>query len=67
MLAKLPSWSSADVTKGVWSTYADVENPVWDDFPLDATDAGFHRWMDRGRDLIEEAGVPKRVSAGDER
>ena len=60
VLAKLPSWSISEVPKGVWSTYADVENTVWDDYPLDPTDAGFQKWMDRGRELIEEAGVAKR-------
>ncbi|KAJ9309771.1 hypothetical protein DTO217A2_722 [Paecilomyces variotii] len=61
VLAKLPSWSAADVPKGVWSTYADA-NPVWDDFPADATDNGFNEWMERGRDLIEQGGVPSRVA-----
>lgn len=62
VLAKLPSWSTADVPKGTWSTYADSQNAVWDDFPSDPTAAGFQSWMDRGRDLIEQAGVPSRVS-----
>jgi hypothetical protein len=60
--AKLPSWSTADVPKGVWSTYADSENAVWDDFPLDPSEDGFKDWMERGRELIEQAGVPNRVS-----
>lgn len=62
VLAKLPAWSMNDVPKGVWSTYADSVNAVWDDFPSDPTDAGFQVWMDRGRDLIEQAGVPSQVS-----
>ncbi|KAJ5179498.1 hypothetical protein N7492_002708 [Penicillium capsulatum] len=62
VLAKLPSWSTSDVPKGTWSSYADSENPIWDDFPSDATDAGFFSWMERGQDLIEQAGVPSRVS-----
>lgn len=62
VLAKLPSWSAADVPKGIWSTYADSENAVWDDFPSDSSDDGFHGWMERGRDLIEQAGVPSRIS-----
>ncbi|RHZ63402.1 hypothetical protein CDV55_106986 [Aspergillus turcosus] len=62
VLAKLPSWSTADVPKGVWSTYADSENAVWDDFPLDPSEDGFKHWMERGRELIEQAGVPNRVS-----
>lgn len=62
VLAKLPSWSTADVPKGIWSSYADSQNAVWDDFPADPTDTGFQSWMDRGRDLIEQAGVPSRVS-----
>ncbi|KAL4892172.1 hypothetical protein BDV59DRAFT_180980 [Aspergillus ambiguus] len=62
VLAKLPSWSVADVPKGVWSTYADSEQAVWDDFPVDPTDDGFQRWMERGRELIEQAGVPRRIS-----
>lgn len=57
VLAKFPSWSAADFPKGVWSHYPDSANQVWDDFPLDPTDAGFQRWVDRGRELIEEAGV----------
>ncbi|CAG8047618.1 unnamed protein product [Penicillium olsonii] len=59
--AKLPSWSAAEVPKGIWSTYADSET-VWDDFPSDSSDGGFQGWMDRGRELIEAAGVPGRVS-----
>ncbi|KAJ5543334.1 hypothetical protein N7461_009337 [Penicillium sp. DV-2018c] len=62
VLAKLPSWSAEDVPKGIWSTYPDSENAIWDDFPADSSDEGFHAWMDRGRDLIEQAGVPSRVS-----
>ncbi|KAJ6175668.1 hypothetical protein N7485_002582 [Penicillium canescens] len=62
VLAKLPSWSAADVPKGIWSTYADSENAIWDDFPSDSSDDGFHGWMERGRDLIEQAGVPSRIS-----
>ncbi|KAJ5142804.1 uncharacterized protein N7515_001591 [Penicillium bovifimosum] len=62
VMAKLPSWSAADVPKGIWSTYPDSENAVWDDFPADSSDGGFHGWMERGRDLIEQAGVPSRVS-----
>lgn len=60
--AKLPSWSTAQIPDGTWSTYADVERSVWDDFPLDATENGFLQWMERGRALIAEAGVPSRVS-----
>jgi hypothetical protein len=62
VLAKLPSWSTADVPKGIWSSYADSENPVWDDFPSDASDAGFQAWLERGQDLIEQAGVPSKIS-----
>ena len=62
VLAKLPSWTSSDVPKGTWSSYADSENAVWDDFPSDPSDAGFHSWMERGQDLIEQAGVPSRIS-----
>lgn len=53
VLAKLPSWSTADVPRGVWSRYADTTNPVWDDFPLDSSDDGFRKWMARGFELIE--------------
>ncbi|CAG8077989.1 unnamed protein product [Penicillium nalgiovense] len=62
VMAKLPSWSAADVPKGIWSTYADSENAVWDDFPSDSSDDGFNGWMERGQDLIEQAGVPSRIS-----
>ncbi|KAJ5309666.1 uncharacterized protein N7443_002127 [Penicillium atrosanguineum] len=62
VLAKLPSWSTSDVPKGTWSSYPDSDNPVWDDFPSDASDAGFQTWMTHGRDLIEQAGVPGRIS-----
>ncbi|OJJ47689.1 hypothetical protein ASPZODRAFT_1744628 [Penicilliopsis zonata CBS 506.65] len=62
VLAKLPSWSTSEVPKGTWSNYADAENPVWDDFPSDPTDNGFQKWMNRGRELIEEAGVPGRLA-----
>ncbi|KAL4871625.1 hypothetical protein BDV12DRAFT_164089 [Aspergillus spectabilis] len=62
VLAKLPSWSAAEVPKGIWSTYADAENPVWDDFPVDPTDDGFKRWIERGTQLIEQSGAPVRVA-----
>ncbi|KAJ5246103.1 hypothetical protein N7468_001086 [Penicillium chermesinum] len=62
VLAKLPSWSTSDVPKGTWSSYADSENAIWDDFPSDPSDNGFHSWMDRGQDLIEQAGVPAKVA-----
>ena len=62
VLAKLPSWSAADVPKGIWSTYADSENAIWDDFPSDSSDGGFNGWMERGQELIEQAGVPSRIS-----
>ncbi|KAL5339336.1 hypothetical protein BJX70DRAFT_157895 [Aspergillus crustosus] len=62
VLAKLPSWSAAEVPKGIWSTYADAENPVWDDFPVDPTDDGFKRWIERGTELIEQSGAPVRVA-----
>ncbi|KAJ5654422.1 hypothetical protein N7490_001425 [Penicillium lividum] len=60
--AKLPSWCTADIPKGIWSSYADAENAVWDDFPSDATDQGFLDWMNHGQDLIEQSGVPSKVS-----
>ncbi|KAI9375686.1 hypothetical protein BJX61DRAFT_531399 [Aspergillus egyptiacus] len=62
VLAKLPSWSASEVPKGIWSTYADAENPVWDDFPSDPTDEGFKKWIDRGAELIEQSGAPVRVA-----
>ncbi|PYH95047.1 Zn(II)2Cys6 transcription factor [Aspergillus ellipticus CBS 707.79] len=62
VLAKLPSWSAADVPKGIWSTYADAENPVWDDFPFDPSDDGFRSWIDRGQELIEQSGAPTCVA-----
>ncbi|KAL4922745.1 hypothetical protein BDW62DRAFT_2501 [Aspergillus aurantiobrunneus] len=62
VLAKLPSWSAAEVPKGIWSTYADAENPVWDDFPVDPTDDGFKSWIERGTELIEQSGAPTRVA-----
>ena len=62
ILAKLPSWSMEDVPKGIWSTYADAERPIWNDFPADSTETGFQNWMLRGKELIEEAGVPGRIS-----
>ncbi|KAE8371021.1 hypothetical protein BDV26DRAFT_154473 [Aspergillus bertholletiae] len=62
VLAKLPSWCAAEVPKGVWSTYADTENAVWDDFPVDPTDDGFQRWIDRGKELVEQAGAPNGTS-----
>jgi hypothetical protein len=61
VLAKLPSWTTTDIPKGVWSHYADSENAVWDDFPMDSTDGGFHGWMERGRELIAQAGIHIRV------
>lgn len=57
VLAKLPSWTTMDIPKGVWSRYADSKNAIWDDLPMDATDGGFQRWMARGRELIAQAGV----------
>ncbi|KAH8428102.1 uncharacterized protein LDX57_005807 [Aspergillus melleus] len=60
VLAKLPSWSVSEVPKGIWSTYPDSETAIWDDFPVDPSDDGFQSWMDRGQELIDEAGVQKR-------
>ena len=62
VLAKLPSWSTADVPKGTWSSYADSANAIWDDFPSDPSDNGFHNWMEHGQELIEQAGVPGKIS-----
>ncbi|KAL4982852.1 hypothetical protein BDW68DRAFT_170067 [Aspergillus falconensis] len=62
VLAKLPSWCASEVPKGIWSTYADAENPVWDDFPVDPTDDGFKAWIERGAELIEQSGAPIRVA-----
>ncbi|KKK17163.1 hypothetical protein ARAM_002464 [Aspergillus rambellii] len=62
VLAKLPSWCASEVPKGVWSTYADAESPVWDDFPIDPTDEGFKKWIERGTELIEQSGAPIRVA-----
>ncbi|RDW93529.1 uncharacterized protein DSM5745_00851 [Aspergillus mulundensis] len=62
VLAKLPSWCASEVPKGIWSTYADAENPVWDDFPVDPTDDGFKAWIERGTELIEQSGAPIRVA-----
>ncbi|KAL4961311.1 uncharacterized protein BDV14DRAFT_126601 [Aspergillus stella-maris] len=62
VLAKLPSWSASEVPKGIWSTYADSENPVWDDFPTDPSDDGFKNWIERGTELIEQSGAPIRVA-----
>ncbi|KAH8700402.1 hypothetical protein BGW36DRAFT_395505 [Talaromyces proteolyticus] len=64
VLAKLPSWSASDTAlKGKWSRYADTENEIWDDYPADTTENGFVQWMARGRELIEQAGSPHRVSS----
>ena len=52
VLVKLPSWVVSDIPRGVWSTYADVK--VWEDLPLDSTDQGFCKWMERGNELIEQ-------------
>ncbi|PYI36448.1 Zn(II)2Cys6 transcription factor [Aspergillus indologenus CBS 114.80] len=62
VMAKLPSWSASEVPKGTWSTYADSENAVWDDFPSDPTDDGFARWVEHGQELIEQSGAPIRMS-----
>lgn len=62
VLAKLPSWSISDVPKGIWSKYADTLNSVWDDFPLDSSDGGFHKWMARGFELINQAGAQSRTT-----
>lgn len=62
VLTKLPAWSTTDNLKGKWSRYADTEREIWDDFPENPSEAGFQRWMDHGRELIEEAGTPTRVA-----
>ncbi|THC89137.1 hypothetical protein EYZ11_011417 [Aspergillus tanneri] len=62
VLAKLPSWSASEAPKGVWSTYPDSKNAIWDDFPVDSSDEGFQKWMERGQELIEQAVDPSRVS-----
>ncbi|KAK2768400.1 hypothetical protein FQN54_000255 [Arachnomyces sp. PD_36] len=59
---KLPSWAGPDtVPEGVWSMYADAA-PVWDDFPSVPTAEGFESWMERGKELIREAGVEGRIA-----
>lgn len=59
---KLPSWVGPDTApEGVWSMYADAA-PVWDDFPSVPTAEGFESWMDRGKELIREAGVESRIA-----
>lgn len=59
---KLPSWAGPDtVPDGVWSMYADAA-PVWDDFPSDPTAEGFKSWMDKGKELIIQAGVKGRIA-----
>jgi hypothetical protein len=63
VLTKLPSWSTANHLKGKWSRYADTEQQIWDDFPVDASENGFQQWMEHGRELIELAGSPHRVAS----
>jgi hypothetical protein len=58
---KLPSWSEPNSFDGVWSEYADAA-AIWDDFPSVPTLDGFTLWMERGKELIREAGVQTRIA-----
>ena len=51
---KLPSWERP-VPRGAYNFYADATQEVYDDYPEDETEHGFHVWMDRGRSLVRNA------------
>ncbi|KAF6798160.1 Zn(II)2Cys6 transcription factor [Colletotrichum musicola] len=56
---KLPAWSAVDGLRGVPSMYSDARQPIWDDFPGDDTEEAFEMWLEKGRELVHEAGVPE--------
>ncbi|GJC83168.1 hypothetical protein ColLi_06006 [Colletotrichum liriopes] len=58
---RLPVWPNLKALSGIHSKYPDTESEVWDDFPGDESIEGFGAWMDRGRELIVEAGVMNRL------
>ncbi|KZL79142.1 zn 2cys6 transcription factor [Colletotrichum incanum] len=54
-------WPNLKALSGIHSKYPDTETEVWDDFPGDESVEGFGAWMDRGRELVVEAGVVNRL------
>ena len=58
---KLPAFSDPQGLDGVWSSYADAST-IYDDFPKVESIEAFTQWMERGKELIVEAGVAQRTS-----
>jgi hypothetical protein len=58
---KLPAFSDPQGLDGVWSSYADAST-IYDDFPKVESIEAFTQWMQRGKELIVEAGVVRRMS-----
>lgn len=61
MRSKIPSFHSLESLKGIYSSYADTSEEVFDDFPGSESIEGFERWMRNGELLIEKAGVVKKL------
>ncbi|TIC98836.1 hypothetical protein CH35J_006202 [Colletotrichum higginsianum] len=53
--------SDNEMLAGVYTEYPGAEKVVWDDFPGDESIKGFEAWIERGRELINEAGVLDRL------
>ncbi|KAK1623638.1 hypothetical protein BDP81DRAFT_331600 [Colletotrichum phormii] len=60
---RLPVWTNVDALRGIQSRYPDTEAEIWDDFPGDESLDGFEAWMERGMELIRDAGVLNRLRA----
>jgi hypothetical protein len=58
---KLPAFANPKGLEGIWSSYADASS-IYDDFPKFESIDGFDQWMQRGKELIVEAGVARRLS-----
>lgn len=62
MRRKLPSWAPMRDLHGVWSAYPDTALPVFEEFPSEESIDGFAEWMVKGKQLIESAGVERKLA-----
>jgi len=53
---RLPPLGAA-APKGIWNSYADAAQPIFDDYPNDESIDGFHTWMAHGHGSIHRAYV----------
>lgn len=57
---RISSWTTPEGLKGLWSRYADTL-PMWDDFPTEESVDGLERWLEKGKDLVRDAGGKARM------